>query len=201
MKGIKTNVLLISCDSPGKTCLINAINGIDFTEHTIPTMGTDCSFFSYEFNNENYKIKFFDTPSKERFMSISFSHCEKSDIIIYLFNLSKDNDIKENFLKIIKENIKNSKKKFIYLINNKIDIKTKYIEKYRKQAKILIDRGKINKYFEISAKTREGMDLFIKSIKIDSLFILEKIKFPEDQIIKFEYNFIKLNKLNKFLNL
>ena len=105
-----TTATLISCDFPGKTCLINSIKGKYFTEQTIPTIGLDYSIFNYEYNNEKYKIKFNDTSGSERFMSISLNHCKKSDIIIYLFDLSKDNDIKESFLNRIIENIENSKK-------------------------------------------------------------------------------------------
>ena len=50
----------------------------------------------------------------------------------------------------------------------------KNIEKYKLQAKKLIDRGRINKYFELSAKTGEGIDLFQKHLIIDSTIMIDK---------------------------
>ena len=50
----------------------------------------------------------------------------------------------------------------------------KNIENYRKEAKKLIDKGIINKYFEVSAKTNEGIDIFLKHLKIDSTIMMDK---------------------------
>ena len=55
-----------------------------------------------------------------------------------------------------------------------MEVAKKNIEKYRLQAKKLIDRGKINKYFELSAKTGEGIYLFQKHLIIDSTIMIDK---------------------------
>ena len=39
-----------------------------------------------------------------------------------------------------------------------------YLEDYRKKVKILIDSGVIDKYFEVSAKTGEGIKQFFKEL-------------------------------------
>ena len=54
------------------------------------------------------------------------------------------------------------------MVGNKLDLEEgkKNIEKYRLQAKKLIDRGRINKYFELSAKTGEGIDFFLRILKL-----------------------------------
>ena len=139
---------------------------------------------NYKYNKNEYKIKLFDSAGAERYQSISLNYVKTSEIIIYLFDLSKDDEIKESFINSIKEN--NNNKKLIYLIGNKLDLEEakKNIEKYRQKAKKLIDRGRINKYFELSSKNGEGIDLFQKHLIIDSTIMIDKKLFDplNDQI-------------------
>ena len=189
IKKKKSNVTFLSCNSiPGKTCLLNRISGCDFNENTLATIGTDSILLNYEFNQNEYKLKLFDTAGAERFKSIGLKSVKISDIIIYLFDLSKDDDIKEDFIDSIKENY-NNKEKLIYLIGNKLDLyeSQKNIEKCRLIAKNLIDRGRINKYFELSAKTYEGVDFFLKYLKIDSAVLIDnknQMEIPNSKEIK-----------------
>lgn len=176
IKRTKINVLLVSCGLPGKTCLINRLVTNEFNEITLQTIGIDFQMLNYKYNKNEYKIKLFDSAGAERYQSISLNYVKTSEIIIYLFDLSKDDEIKESFINSIKEN--NNNKKLIYLIGNKLDLEEakENIEKYRLQAKKLIDRGRINKYFELSARSGEGIDFFLKHLKIDSSIMIDNNK-------------------------
>ena len=112
---------------------------------TTATLGLDRNLLDYEFNQKKYKLKLFDTAGAERFKSFALSNVKRSDIIIYLFDLSKDDEINEDFIDSIKENYNNTEK-LIYLVGNKLDLyeSQKNIEKYKLKAKNLIDRGRIN---------------------------------------------------------
>ena len=191
---VKVKVCLVSKGIPGKTCFLNKLINKTHEENMLATIGVDSCNYHYNINNNKYLIKFFDTSGIERFLSISLASVRTSDIVIYLFDLSKDNDINELFINEIIEN-KNKNVK-IYLIGNKIDITRINIEKYRKQAKILIDRGKIDKYFELSSRTGEGIEIFKKYIEIDSALILDDFEASNRNLI-----YIKMDKLNKYLNL
>ena len=87
---------------------------------------------------------------------------------MYIFDLTNDEDINETYFDIIK-NLNN--KKIFYLIGNKSDERKKNIKKYRNQAKKLFDKGKIYKYFEVSCKTGEGIDLLLNNLKYDCSII------------------------------
>ena len=176
---IKNNIMryivtFLSCGSPpGKTCLIYRITMDKFSLFTLVTMGIDSSDFNYEFNGKKYKIKLTDTAGPKRFRSISLNYAKKSDIIVYLFDFSEDDSIKEDFIQNIKDVA--NKETLIYLVGNKLDLIDfqEEIEEFRLKAKNLIDRGKIDKYFELSAKTGIGIDLFLKYLKIDGAIINE----------------------------
>ena len=72
----------------------------------------------------------------------------------------------------IKEN-SGSRDNLIYLLGNKLDIVYKiYLEFYRENAKLYIDTGKINKYFELSAKSGEGFREFFNILKIDAAIFM-----------------------------
>ena len=198
-------IVLLSCvptGLPGKTCLINTLIEGKFIDSFEGTLGISHKFYSYNYNRVKYNIFFYDTSGREKYRSMNLAYVKRSNIVIYLFELSEDNEIKESFIDEIIEHTNQNIK--IYLIGNKIDIDTARlnIEKYRKQAKILIDRGKINKYFELSVRTGEGMEFFKKIIEIDSAIISDECQ-PniELKIIKKIDEFNKLNKLKKYINI
>ena len=58
----------------------------------------------------------------------------------------------------------------IYLVGNKLEL-TINTDNFRKKAKELISKKVIDKYFEVSAKTGEGIEILLKNIEIDSLII------------------------------
>ena len=83
------------------------------------------------------------------------------------FDLSSSDIINNSLLAEAKRE-SGPNRNLIYLLGNKLDISKEYLEEHRKKAKILIDSGVIDKYFEVSAKTREGIDHFFKILRIDA---------------------------------
>ena len=164
-------ILLVAREMAGKTNLINVLSGGSFNESFLMTIGLDFKFISYEYQNELYQIQIFDTPSADRlFTSVEYMF-KVAHIFFIVFDLSLENGIDESLFKIIDDNLKKNKC-LIYLVGNKLDISNeKYLEEFRKRAKILIDIGKIDKYFEISAKTGEGIEKLSKIMKIDSAIL------------------------------
>ena len=72
------------------------------------------------------------------------------------------------------ENIK------IYIVGNKLDLFNKsqrlskaYLEKNKNSIIDALKSNSVDKYFEVSAKTGEGIDKLMHSIKYDSLKFLE----------------------------
>ena len=98
----------------------------------------------------------------------------------------------------------------IYVVGNKLvkveerDITRQCLEKFRNQASELIEQKKINKCFETSCKTGEGIDNLIRHLKIDSSIIIDKRfqKFnnPNNKF-RGKYDKIKeIDKIFKYLN-
>ena len=104
-----------------------------------------------------------------------------------MFDLNGSNEINLDCIKEVKE-INNKIK--IYMMGNKLDL----INKYEKINKDYLEKNKniiinaiksnlVDKYFEISAKTGEGIDKLVNSIKCDSLKYLENVNKPDKNII------------------
>ena len=85
----------------------------------------------------------------------------------------------------------------IYLVGNKLDITLEYLEEYREKAKLLIDSGEIDKYFEVSARSGEGIEQFANIFKIDCS-IYARVKKNKKLFYKyFESRDLKNEKLKK----
>ena len=153
----KLNILLLSKgDQPGKSTLISKITNTEYIDCT--TKSLDKFLLKYEYNEKNYKINIFDSPTSERFINISLINIKISDIIIYTIDLDQKSLIKEDFIDRI---IEEKSDVVIYVVGNKLDkieekdITKLCLENIRNQASELIKENKIHKYFETSGLTGE----------------------------------------------
>ena len=186
---IAFNIIFVSSgDTPGKTCVINRLKKGIYKMGLLPTIGLNREIIFYEFNNIIYKYIFWDTGWADRFKCLPCKYLQICDIFIYLFDLREYKKFDEDYIKKIR--IEGQNCKFIYLVGNKLDVGYENVQKYRSKAKKLIDRGLINKYFEISVWTKEGLDEFFKILKIDCIFP----HFNKSKRIK------KINKLLNYYN-
>jgi len=170
-------------DVPGKTTLIERILGIEFHEAILTTIGCEKMAYFFENYHKKYKLIFLDTAGQERFKSIAFDYSKVANIVIYLFDLSDTyNEISLNFINEIRENITNAK---IYIVGNKLDllhekekcdiINEEYFERFRSKIIEVMNKNLVDKYFEVSAKTMEGVDKMMNYIKLDSLIHLRAL--------------------------
>ena len=177
----KIKATLISKGLPGKTSLLIRLTENKFSHNILGTIGIDSRALDYEYQTDLYKMIIYDTSGGERFRSISYGYIKNADIVIIVFDLSKEDSIDDSLLNTL-EDYSNSKEKLIYLVGNKLDKDSLYLEDYREKSKNLIDAGKINKYFEVSAKTGEGIDNFSNTLKIDAAIFYMTLKFREEKI-------------------
>jgi len=172
-------VFFVSYCSPGKTALITRLVENRWDDSFIPMInGIKDTPFVFEYNKIKFKLNlseigwhgYYDT----KYFLKGFIWGEV--IIIFTFDLSND-DLDELYLNEIIANV-NSFEKIVYLVGNQCDnIKCKNILfNNREKAKKLIERGIINKYFEVSAKTGEGIYELLNILKIDSILSYFKIK-------------------------
>ena len=94
-------------------------------------------------------------------------------------------------------------------LNQISDITKKYAFNYRKLAKSFFEEGKINKYFEVSSKSGEGIEKLKNILKIDAAKITDDLQentinenyhLFNPYIIGFDKNNTIFNKLNKYLS-
>ena len=185
-------IAFVSCGKhPGKTSLINGLLGYEFNEGRLEGIGLDKSEISFENNNKNFKLIFYDTGGSERFKAVSLKIVKVTNITIYLFNLNDDKGVDPNFIDEIKEFNDNT---LIYVVGNKLDeiyskekidiINQEYFGRFRDVVAELMNKNLVYKYFEVSAKTKEGLDYLLNNIKMDSLIYLKSFNENPDNIRK-----------------
>ena len=133
----RLSVTFLSIGRSGKTSLIRNLEGKEFDEYipyTNMNYGKKEYYYNYQYNNNQYGLILYDTNGQERFKSISLIQGRKAKIIVYVFDLSEDKNISEEFINEFKEYY-HFKTKVIYLVGNKLDMTIKNIENYRKEAK------------------------------------------------------------------
>ena len=167
-------LVLTKGDQAGKSLLIAKISN---TKYDNVTTNFDMKIFDYEYNEREYKTMIFDTATSERYNYINNGYIKRADIIIYMIDLYKESLIEDYFVKGIK---RKKEDVLIYIVGNKLDkveekdITKQCLEKFRNQASELIEQKLINKCFETSCKTGEGVDNLIRHLKIDSSIIIDK---------------------------
>ena len=184
LKNIK--IVLISIgDLPGKTCFAIRLNTNNFQSDTLATIGYDKVEKKFKYKNQDYKLIFYDTAGRERFISLALNQVSRSNMVLYFFDIIGNKGIDFSFINYIKEKNENAK---IYVVGNKIDLIDKferitedYYERLKKLAGNAINGKKIDKFFLISVKTGEGIDKLMSSIKMDSLIY---VKSCQNQIPK-----------------
>ena len=167
--------------------------GNEFHEEGFATIGIDKSEILFKNNFKNYKLIFWDTAGAERFRAISLKTLKSANIVIYLFNLNDDKGVNPHFIDEIKENKEDI---LIYIVGNKLDeiyskekidiINQEYFGRFRNVVAELMNKNLVDKYFEVSAKTREGLDNLLNNLKMDSLIYLKSFNENPDNIRKKE---------------
>ena len=201
-----SHAVLLSIGYPGKTCILTRLFKNSYSENFLSTIGIDKEIMYYKYQNKYYKFTIWDTSGSERYWNQYKKYMKNTGIFIIAIDLSIDIESNEESIQKLLAEIKKDSKitHLIYLVGNKLDIADiELLEDYRKIAKLLIDKGKIDKYFEVSAKTGEGFNLFSKILKIDSA-LLGDFDGTKDLFLKKldnKYvNYFKEHNLTKYFN-
>ena len=158
----------------GKTTIIKRIISGKFSEDTMSTLGMEYFEYFIEKNNKKFKVSLFDMNGEELNRETCKIFCKNKNFIIYTINLYDEVAIDEYYIDEIKSKL--AKESIIYLIGNKHvnQANINNVELNRNKVKELIENHKINKYFEVNAKTGEGFDFLKKNINFDVFMISKK---------------------------
>jgi len=152
VEGNSIKLLLLGDTSVGKSSFINRYFKHFFQEEFLSTIGLDSQNKIIKIYNDKYKLTIWDTAGQERFRAITRNYYKNADgvFLIYDVNDSSNYDNIQKWINDIKENNTIADNKIsIFLLGNKIDMKSRIID-YFKAEEMAKNLGV--KYFEISCK-------------------------------------------------
>ena len=146
-----------------KSTLINRIMGKEFNESMESTY--NCSFYQKHVdigNNEELILNFWDTIGQEAYRSITKIFLKDSDCVVLgyeVINKHTFEEIKNYWYQTIKDYLGCN---LIYLVGNKIDL---YDERQVSEEEGIeyAEKEKL-RFFEISCKTKEGLNKFYNDL-------------------------------------
>ena len=219
-------LLLGECGTGAKTSLLHRYIDNSFSSRTISTIGIDSRIKIVQTDFGKIKLKLLDAAGQKNYSSIIANYVKGSHCIILGYDITNKESfesIRDFWYNYVKENIAGDLP-LIYLVGNKIDkIEERVISD--EEGKSLANDLNM-KYFGVSAKTGENVDILfddivnslIKKYPIDKIDVkkrekkdnIKELKIPkkDDKIKskenKFDENVIdnkkfKMN-LNKYLN-
>ena len=160
-------IALLGDSRVGKSTIVNKFINIDFKDDLLSTIGSDR--FETKFtlkNGEKIKLIIWDTAGQERFRSIALKALKAVQGVILVFDLSK-RDTFENVNKWIETANENLKTPNLVLFGNKADLDKTMWKVTKEEAEDFAHKLNM-KYFETSAKTRQGLEDGFSSITNDT---------------------------------
>ena len=183
LKAIKIG--LLGDSMVGKSTIVTKFINLDYTENLLATIGSDKYDTKFKLKDGNeIKLILWDTAGQERFRSVALTTLKAVMGIIVVFDITSEETF-ENvkvWLNEIKENLNEP---YLVLFGNKIDRITERKISYE-EALDFADEYNL-KYFETSAKTREGLDEGLSYI-INQVYekIVNKDKKDDNTVIVLE---------------
>ena len=157
-------ILLLGNMAVGKTSLITRYVNNIFKGEYINSTGIDYYFKNVIIDNINVLVKLWDTAGQERFKALTPSYLRNADGVMLVYDITNSDsfDDLKTWLDSMKNNLGEKNMIPIIIVGNKIDLEDiRDIKK--KDAKKFANEYKY-KYFEVSAKTREGIDDAVKEL-------------------------------------
>jgi len=160
-------IALLGDSRVGKSTIVNKFMNIDFKDDLLSTIGSDR--FETKFtlkNGEKIKLIIWDTAGQERFRSIALKALKAVQGVILVFDLTKRETF-ENVNKWIETANENLKTPNLVLFGNKADLDKTMWKVTKEEAEDFAQKLNM-KYFETSAKTRQGLEDGFSSITNDT---------------------------------
>jgi small GTP-binding protein len=174
IKRTKFNVCVLGESRVGKTSMTEVFTGIPFNQNRLTTIGMENFKITKEIDGQKYLFQIIDTAGQERYNSVSDSQIKIADGFLLVFSVESEEFLKkiDKWIKSIEKNAKLEEKVMI-LAGNKIDIEDRKVTK--EYAKNFAEERKM-KYFETSAKTKEGIDNCFNQLFQDIYDLYKKLE-------------------------
>lgn len=166
-KPINFRIIMLGPPFSGKTCLIRRYIDRVFSDQYEVTVGFDYKNKKFHYKNHIINLQIFDTAGTENYQAIARNYYNMSFAALIVFDLcnKKFFGSLDYWISNYKEYRDSNKIELIYLIGNKIDLDNRQIQ--NKDISDLMEKQKIDKYYEVSAKTGENVDKLFKEIADD----------------------------------
>ncbi len=169
-------VLFLGPSATGaKSCLIIRIVENKFFRNYLSTIGVDFKTKTIQTNFGEIKLTLLDTPGHEIFRQISLSFIKGSHCIVLGYDITDRRSFEsiKNYYKEIKNRAGDYP--IIYLVGNKIDLVERRV--ISEEEGVSLAKELNIKYFGVSAKTGEGVNIFVEDMvnSIIKKFMPEKI--------------------------
>ena len=181
-------VVFVGDAAVGKTQIINKFVNDKFDASYQLTVGVEFASKVVDFENKKIKLQLWDTAGQENYRNITKKYYNTSHLIAFVYDISA-RDSFNSILKYWVEDVKKQNKdaKFL-LVGNKYDLAEERRTVTEEEAKQYAENNGM-KFFEVSAKTGDGIDDMFKYI------ISEPLKEKEPGLFDNQYkNNIKINK-------
>ena len=147
-----------------KTCLLHRYMYNSFSSNLLPTIGIDFKTKMVHTDFGEIKLKLWDTAGQERFRHISIRYIKGSHCIILGYDVTDRQsfeEIRKYWYNFVMEN-KGGDSPLMYLVGNKIDLIEQRVVSDEEGKSLANDLNM--KYFGVSAKTGENVDILFDDI-------------------------------------
>ena len=185
-------IILLGNETVGKTALIKAYNDKEFSDESIATVGADSFSKTLTINEKEYTIQLWDTAGQEKFRSVSKIYFKGSDIVIFVYDITKEtsfHDLEEFWIGYVKDYLKDD---IVFgIAANKMDLFDKMEVENEKGKKLAEDNGAL--FCGTSAKDDpKGFQTFVNQLVNKHISKINNI--PKEQNINLKKSVKKKKK-------
>ena len=155
-------IIMIGESSVGKTSVMNKFVDNEFSDVVKATIGIGVSRKNLQVKNKTIQMQIWDTAGQERFATISSNYFRNAIGVIIMFDVTNRQSF-DNLPKWFEQCEKASDKRIMFICGNKIDLKNRMITKEDGEE---MAESFGTKYFEVSAKTGEGINEMFEALAL-----------------------------------
>ena len=183
----KCSLLIIGDAVVGKTSILRRFAQDKFSSDYIATIGIDFFIKDVIINERKIHVKIWDTAGQERYKSLTQGFFKNAQGLIIVYDVSSQDSF-ENlkfWIKSIHTNVIDSENIPVIILGNKIDIIERVVDKEKAEE---YAKSSNYKYFEVSAKTGEGIDNSMKYLIQKVIEVLDKKEEAEKKNIEIQFS-------------
>lgn len=177
----EVKVVIVGQTNVGKTCIVRQATAGTFGEDTAPTLGASYVSKLAKVNDEEIRLQIWDTAGQERYRGMTPMYYRGAQIAVLVFAIDDQDSFEavDVWLSSLQENA--DPEIITFLVGNKCDLEDRKVtiaDAQEKSSKIKAH------YFDVSAKTGEGVDELFAAIP--RLFIEKAVPVKEVSTVKLE---------------